>query len=80
MWKGKCPVFASRLAAVMARRNISQGDLAKLCAVSKRSVRNWLSGMKPSPTAFQVITMSWGEDTFYYLVGERPTMPEPKEG
>ena len=78
MWKGKSLFFKRRLAAVLAVRGMGQRELAALCKVTPRTVRNWLSGKAPSPTVFALISTKWGEDTFNYLVGESNTMPEPQ--
>ncbi len=67
-----------QLAAVLAVRGMGQRELAEMCKVTPRTVRNWLSGKAPSPTVFALISTKWGEDTFNYLVGESNTMPEPQ--
>lgn len=79
MWKGKSLFFKRRLAAVLAVRGMGQRELAEMCKVTPRTVRNWLSGKAPSPTVFALISTKWGEDTFNYLVGESNTMPPQPE-
>ena len=79
MWKGKSLFFKRRLAAVLAVRGMGQRELAEMCKVTPRTVRNWLSGKAPSSTVFALISTKWGEDTFNYLVGETNTMPEPTQ-
>ena len=78
MWKGKSLFFKRRLAAVLAVRGMGQRELAEMCKVTPRTVRNWLSGKVPSSTVFALISTKWGEDTCHYLVGESNTMPEPQ--
>ena len=78
MSKKPCPVFGARLAAVLARRGMKQTDLAKMCAVSPRAVRNWMSGIHPSPTVGALLTEKWGEGTWYYIIGATDRMPEPQ--
>ena len=79
MWKGKSPIFKRRLAAVLAVRGLGQRELADICKVRPRTVRNWLSGMAPRPTVFALLGSVWGPDTVDYLIGESNTMPEPKQ-
>ena len=78
MSKKPCPVFGARLAAVLARRGLKQTDLAKMCAVSPRAVRNWMSGIHPSPPVGALLTEKWGEGTWYYIIGATDRMPEPQ--
>ena len=77
--RNHCPVFGSRLAAVLARRGIKRGDLADMCGVSATAVSKWLSGQYPRPSVMLLLAHHWGDETNRYILGDLDVMPEPKE-
>jgi len=69
--------FGSRIAAVMARRQVSHQALADYCGVSKRSISNWVAGHKPPLPILRLLGTWWDFATVDYLTGTSDVMPEP---